>query len=722
MLDPIIVYSVDFCLIVTGIIISLFYGISNLLKKRRYLIHILFSIISFTIALLCTALLYQLLFRDSEYFTLITRIYFVFILLSIQLFLHLHQAFPRWEMRLPKLLIIATSLPGIALSVFTILTDSIITEAVYSDYLYFEAGNFFYIFPAAIMLYTIGSLFILNYRRFHMENDSYRTQVTHLMIAIAIPTFILLVPAFFLPYLLDIHDFTNWGILTSFIVLLFINNYAISDNSVLDYKSFYLSGAYWLTITAIIFIPAAFLLTNIHVVTFLGINIHPALIALFILFYFVSVFSTARFVYASLMKYIVKSYNHKVHKLFSEIEFGINDKREDEYWNILLANTMNGLKSELKIESATLFIYNSEKNKLTYCYSIGNRYKAKGMKEVINIAKLYPTVIYKPEIFINEKYQKHSQQLRKFFADYGAQAMLPLFNNRKELSGLLLLGFLHGKKTYSYTLRTALELYRRRLEFFFSNALRYEEITSSSVSEQKTVSVKAVKKHILPKKLTKIKGISLSSLYLNYSSTGGNFFTSLSPSDDNLCICISDLDNRGRTSAIRAIELYAALSVQNKQYASSEQLLNRINWVLATSRFAENQVRFFSMNYNNSRHEINYSNAALNPLVLYSSTEGSFSDYDTRGIPLGEKNDYSYTAATLSVNPNDIGILFTDGITRATDSKNNPYGIGRIKEVIESNLNETTAGIVKKIYNDFKLFTGDVTLTNDASLILFRIS
>lgn len=724
MLDPAIVYSVDFCLVVIGITLSLFYGISNLLREKRYPIHIFFSILSFTVTFLCGALLYQLLFMDSEYFTLSVRIYFVFILLSLQLFMHLHQIFPRWEMPLPKILIFATSLPGITLSVLIVMTDSIINDAAYTDYLSIENGNFFFIIPVALVTYTVGSIIILNYRKYHMENNSYRNQITHLMLGIVMSLFILLVPGFLLPCFFDIHEFINHGIVISLIILLSFNNYAISENNITDFKSFYMMCAFWLAIATITLVPASFLLENIHTISFLSIGVHSEFIAVFLLWYLVFIFSFARFVHAALTRLIATSYKQKVNKLFSEFQYGIDEKREDEYWNILLNNTVKGLNSELNIENATLFIHDVIKTKLTYCYNVGKRYnlsKIKSIHEIIAIAEATHTIIYKPELFFTEKFNKHKSKLFHFFNESGAQAVLPLFNNKVELTGLLLLGFVKGKKTYSSALFSVLELYRKKLEYYFSNALYYEELSSSPVVEQKTVSVKAVKKHILPKKLAHIKGLSLSSLYLNYSGTGGNFFTSLIPSANNLCLCISDLGNLGQDSAIRALELYAALSVQHKKDTSAMGVMNRINWVLATSRFAKGPIRFFSMNYYNSQHKINYSNAALNPLVLYNDEEGEFKDYDTRGIPLGENSDYSYTEATVSVKQNDIGFLYTDGLTQAKNLKGVPYDISRLKELIESDKSETTANIVKNIYNDFKLFTKDAPQSNDASLLLFRI-
>ena len=75
----------------------------------------------------------------------------------------------------------------------------------------------------------------------------------------------------------------------------------------------------------------------------------------------------------------------------------------------------------------------------------------------------------------------------------------------------------------------------------------------------------------------------------------------------------------------------------------------------------------------------------------------------------------------MNLKPKSIGLLYSDGITSATSGNGDNYTIGRIKDIVRLNKEDTPAVLIRKVYSDFKNFVQDTKLESDASLIILSI-
>jgi sigma-B regulation protein RsbU (phosphoserine phosphatase) len=145
-----------------------------------------------------------------------------------------------------------------------------------------------------------------------------------------------------------------------------------------------------------------------------------------------------------------------------------------------------------------------------------------------------------------------------------------------------------------------------------------------------------------------------------------------------------------------------------------------MNWVIASSRFSDHYTPAFYAIYSSAARALAYSNAAMRPLIFFDAARESFTDLDTRGIPVGIDKNFTYETRTIPVTPGSIGILHSDGLESALNTSGAAYSTGRIKDIIRLNRGDTPAVLVRKIYDDFRNFTKGSILGSDVSLIVFR--
>jgi sigma-B regulation protein RsbU (phosphoserine phosphatase) len=92
----------------------------------------------------------------------------------------------------------------------------------------------------------------------------------------------------------------------------------------------------------------------------------------------------------------------------------------------------------------------------------------------------------------------------------------------------------------------------------------------------------------------------------------------------------------------------------------------------------------------------------------------------SHGLPLGIYRDKSYGSSIFEFAPNDMLILFTDGVINAIDEKAQYYTTDRLEKNIRNLTDLTTEEVVTKLFNSIMIFNGDNPQSDDVSILAFK--
>jgi serine phosphatase RsbU (regulator of sigma subunit) len=96
---------------------------------------------------------------------------------------------------------------------------------------------------------------------------------------------------------------------------------------------------------------------------------------------------------------------------------------------------------------------------------------------------------------------------------------------------------------------------------------------------------------------------------------------------------------------------------------------------------------------------------------------------DTRGPPLCVIEDFPYEVGRVQLEPGDILLLTTDGVTEAADQQYNMYGAARLLQCFSEDEKLETAKLVcEKLYADVKRFTRDAPASDDMTIMAVRFT
>jgi sigma-B regulation protein RsbU (phosphoserine phosphatase) len=142
-----------------------------------------------------------------------------------------------------------------------------------------------------------------------------------------------------------------------------------------------------------------------------------------------------------------------------------------------------------------------------------------------------------------------------------------------------------------------------------------------------------------------------------------DYYDFVNLSDDELGIAIGDVSGKGIPAALLMASLRASLRGQTiRRDSDLATLMSNVNTLVYESSASNRYATFFYAQYNTSTRTLSYVNAGHNPPLIFRSGSGIIR-LDAGGPVVGLLPSFAYQQASVILEPGDMLIAFTDGIS-----------------------------------------------------------
>jgi sigma-B regulation protein RsbU (phosphoserine phosphatase) len=151
---------------------------------------------------------------------------------------------------------------------------------------------------------------------------------------------------------------------------------------------------------------------------------------------------------------------------------------------------------------------------------------------------------------------------------------------------------------------------------------------------------------------------------------------------------------------------------------STSAVVSQLNKHLYEFTAAEKYATFVFGIYEPTTSVLTYTNAGHLPPMLVRA--GRCSRLEVNGTVVGAFPFSSYEETRLPLDPGDLLVLFTDGITEPEDAYGEMYGEDRLADLVCRNAHRTNDEIIAEIMQSVRQWTGSDELQDDMTLLLIR--
>lgn len=190
---------------------------------------------------------------------------------------------------------------------------------------------------------------------------------------------------------------------------------------------------------------------------------------------------------------------------------------------------------------------------------------------------------------------------------------------------------------------------------------------------------------LLPESIPSLPRLSLVAHYVPAAGRRaicGDFYDFIHLGDGKLALVLGDVVGIGPKAATDAALTRYTLRSLALSETEPETLLEEMNLHLFPQCGSDRFVRLLIAVVDPERAELTYSNAGHVPPVLYRAKTGAVEWLEEGGIVLGVERQATFKAGHLELDPGDMLVMYTDGVTEASRG-GRPYGQGKFKDLVE---------------------------------------
>ncbi len=215
--------------------------------------------------------------------------------------------------------------------------------------------------------------------------------------------------------------------------------------------------------------------------------------------------------------------------------------------------------------------------------------------------------------------------------------------------------------------------------------------------------------------------IDINALMRTAREVGGDFYDFYFVGPDRLALVIADVSGKGVSAALFMMRAKATIQALLKSGLEIVEAMEKANHRLAINNDANMFVTAWIGIVDLKTGELEYVNAGHNP-PLVKRVGGEVEYLNVKSGPvLAAMDGVSYTRQTLNLGLRDGIILYTDGVTEATNSAEELYGDERLLSTVRGLLGAHDSGMmINGILQSVDAFTRGVEQSDDITILAFR--
>ena len=201
---------------------------------------------------------------------------------------------------------------------------------------------------------------------------------------------------------------------------------------------------------------------------------------------------------------------------------------------------------------------------------------------------------------------------------------------------------------------------------------------------------------------------------------GGDFYDFFRIDDDHIALVIADVCGKGIPAALFMAVSRTIIRSKGMLGISASACLEESNHLLAAYSVDSMFVTVFYAIYNTKTGQISYCNAGHNPPHILRH-DGTISELPlSKNTILGVFDNLNYQEDTLQLEKGDTLVMFTDGVTEATNAAYEEFGAERLDNILRQHTDASCQQIIEAVNTGIKDFVGEAEQSDDITMLVVK--
>lgn len=240
--------------------------------------------------------------------------------------------------------------------------------------------------------------------------------------------------------------------------------------------------------------------------------------------------------------------------------------------------------------------------------------------------------------------------------------------------------------------------------------------------EAQLLAAREIQEHLLPECPPALPGFDIAGATYPAEFAAGDHYDFLPMRNDCLGLVIGDVAGHGIGPAILMASTHAHLNSLAESCSEVDMILGRANGRLIKETIPERFVTMCFARLDPRRRTLVYASAGHPDGYVLDGLGAVKARLPSTALPLGVDADAQFpTGETIVLQPDDMVLLFTDGLIEAACPQGNAFGCERVIQVACRDREKSAGDIIRALYAAVTEFTGRTTLDDDVTMVVIKV-
>ena len=264
-----------------------------------------------------------------------------------------------------------------------------------------------------------------------------------------------------------------------------------------------------------------------------------------------------------------------------------------------------------------------------------------------------------------------------------------------------------------------LMLLASQVAIIIEKVMLHDQLIEKQRLETQLEVARQVQLELLPARDPQVEGFDISAYNFPTEEVSGDYYDWVQIYDDQIGIVIADVSGKGVPAALLMAFLRASLRAASHIGYAPQVSMSKVNYLLWESIERNQFVTAFYGILDTTNRTLAYSNAGHNPPMLI-DIDGTAHFEERGGVPLGMFRDSRYYEYYATIAPGQILVLYTDGVTEATNPSGEEYGRDRLAEAVRNVRDLPAREMIDVLHRDLIQWTDGQGAGDDVTFFILK--
>jgi sigma-B regulation protein RsbU (phosphoserine phosphatase) len=234
-----------------------------------------------------------------------------------------------------------------------------------------------------------------------------------------------------------------------------------------------------------------------------------------------------------------------------------------------------------------------------------------------------------------------------------------------------------------------------------------------------------VQNQLFPRDVPFTKSLELKGVCSPARMVSGDYYDFMALPHDGLAFAIGDVAGKGISAALLMATIQSTMRTQlstangsSLHPLSAAKMVGILNRQLYATTSLEKYATFYFALYDEALHTLTYTNAGhLAPMLLHGN---DLQMLDSTGTVVGAFPVAVYEEKTVTLEPGDVLLAYTDGIVEPENVYGEMFGEDRLKDLLVKYARADSAELIARTMEAVVEWTGEGELQDDMTMVVAR--